>query len=82
MNLTQDNHHIVSKELLTNHTKIGLILINTARGHLVDLDAVIYGLEKHILGAYLADVLDQEPMPENYPLIKYENVFIFTSLEK
>ena len=31
-------------------------------------------LEKHILGAYLADVLDQEPMPENYPLIKYENV--------
>ena len=76
INLTSDSFHIVSKDLLTKHAKKGLILINTARGDLVDLDALIYGFEKRILGAYLTDVLDQEPMPENHPLINYENVMI------
>lgn len=76
MNLTSNNRQIVSKDLIINHAKRGLILINTARGDLVDLDALIYSLEKRILGAYLTDVLDQEPMPENHPLINYENVMI------
>tara|TARA_B100000315_G_scaffold253674_1_gene292991 strand:+ start:6171 stop:7142 length:972 start_codon:yes stop_codon:yes gene_type:complete len=76
MNLTSDNRHVVSKDLITNHTKRGLVLINTARGDLVDLDALIYGLEKRILGAYLTDVLNKEPMPKDYSLRKYENVLI------
>ena len=76
MNLTSENRQFVSKELITNHAKRGLILINTARGDLVDIDALIYGLEKSIIGAYLTDVLEQEPMPKNHPLINYENVMI------
>lgn len=76
MNLTNENRGIISKDLILNHSKKGVVLVNVARGELVDIDAVILGLEKRIIGGYLADTLDIEPMPENYPLLKYENVLI------
>ncbi len=46
--------------------KPGAILINTARGGLVDLDAVADGLEQGVLGAIGFDVLpDEPPNPEH-----------------
>lgn len=47
----------------------GAILINTARGGLVDLDACYEALKSGRLAAAGLDVLPQEPMPADHPLI-------------
>ncbi|MGF1529929.1 MAG: D-2-hydroxyacid dehydrogenase [Puniceicoccaceae bacterium] len=48
--------------------KRGSILINTARGGLVDEEAVVAALVSGQLGAYAADVLKKEPMAADNPL--------------
>jgi D-3-phosphoglycerate dehydrogenase len=54
--------------------KPGVILINTARGALVDEDAMIEALNTgHIRHAGL-DVFNVEPLPADHPLIKIPNV--------
>jgi len=52
------------------------ILINTARGKVVDEDALIEALrEKKIAGAGL-DVFEREPLPMNSPLLEMDNVLL------
>lgn len=56
--------------------KKGSYFINTARGDLVDEDALIENLNSgHLRGATL-DVTRQEPLPMNSPLIFAKNIFI------
>lgn len=66
---------IISDETLSI-LKQGVLIVNTARAGLVDQQAIIKGIEKEIIGGYLTDVLDEEPMKINHPLIKYKNVLI------
>ncbi len=61
---------------LVSVCKPGAILINTARGGLVEASAVLAGLQNGLLGGYLADVLEEEPMPANYPLNNHPKVLI------
>ena len=44
-------HHIINKDNITQFKK-GSILINTARGPLVETQAVLDGLEIHILSGW------------------------------
>ena len=53
----------------------GGMLINTARGALVDHDALIAELETGRLSAVL-DVTDPEPPPADSPLFQLPNVFL------
>jgi D-3-phosphoglycerate dehydrogenase len=46
----------------------GAILINVARGRLVDLDAAIAALASGRLAALALDVLDEEPPPADHPV--------------
>jgi glyoxylate reductase len=56
--------------------KPSAVLINTARGEVVDQAAVIHALQaKRIAGAAL-DVTDPEPLPANSPLYQMENVLL------
>lgn len=67
---------IINRGLIENGLKKGVIIINTARGKLVDIDAIKYGLDNGIVKGYLADVLEIEPMPFDYPMKDWENVLI------
>jgi phosphoglycerate dehydrogenase-like enzyme len=60
--------------------KRGAVLINTARGGLVDEDALCEALRSgHLLGAAL-DVFKQEPLPADSPLAKLDNVLLCTHM--
>lgn len=72
--LLDSTRHLISKEQLDKMKKNAL-LINTARGGLVDEDALYNAVvEKKIAGAAL-DVLEHEPAIES-PLIKLDNVIV------
>jgi len=56
--------------------KPGAILINTARGAIVDNRALATALQRgHLYGAGI-DVFDEEPVPSDHPLVKCEQVVL------
>lgn len=56
---TEQTHHIINKENIQKFKK-GSLLINTARGPLVETQAILYGLESGILRGAGLDVLEEE----------------------
>ena len=58
--LTSNTNQFINKELLSQ-SKRGLILLNTARGRLVNEQDIADALRDGQLGAYCCDVLSQEP---------------------
>jgi phosphoglycerate dehydrogenase-like enzyme len=52
------------------------ILVNTSRGPIVDLYAVIEALEAGRLGYAAFDVYDREPLPADHPLRRAPNVLL------
>lgn len=71
----ETTHHLLNAQKLAL-TKPGVIIINTARGGLIDTDALLAGLNsKHVRAAAL-DVFEQEPVPANHPILQHENVLL------
>lgn len=69
------NKHLFNKEVFKKMKKRSVI-INVARGSVVNEDDLIWALnEKEIAGAAL-DVLEQEPPNKDNPLLRMENVII------
>ena len=56
--------------------KAGAVLINTARGGIVDERALIAGLEAGRLGGAALDVFEIEPLPADSPLRRMDNVLL------
>ena len=56
---TKENHHLINKENVLTMKK-GVYLINTARGELVDTDALVFGLKEGIIAGAGLDVLEGE----------------------
>ena len=52
------------------------ILVNVARGSLVDQEALVAALEKRAIGGAALDVASPEPLPPENPLWSLDNVFI------
>ncbi|MCA1953552.1 MAG: D-glycerate dehydrogenase [Anaerolinea sp.] len=52
------------------------VLINTARGAMVDPDALAWALQEGRIAAAGIDVFDPEPMPANSPLLAMRNLVI------
>jgi D-3-phosphoglycerate dehydrogenase len=71
--LNSTSHHLMSKEQF-KRMKSSAYMINTARGPIVDENALIAALqEKEIAGAGM-DVFEDEPLPKDSPLLKMDNV--------
>ena len=73
--LTDSNHGLINAELL-QHARKGLILINTARGGLINERDVAEALMNGILGAYCTDVLCQEPPSADCPILHAPNTYV------
>lgn len=52
------------------------VLINTARGAMVDPDALAWALQEGRIAAAGIDVFDPEPMPANSPLLAMRNLVV------
>ena len=50
------------------------VLINIARGKVVDSDALVKALQDHTIYAAGLDVFDPEPIPLDHPILKLKNV--------
>lgn len=68
MPVTAETTNIINDETL-NLIKEGAILINTARGELVDQEAVCRALTSGRLGFFAADTLAPEPVQPDNPII-------------
>src|SRR5262245_14645771 len=71
--LTDETRGMISRERIAQ-MKPGAILINTARGALVDEAAMIDALTSGHLSHAGHDVFQTEPLPANHPLTKLDNV--------
>jgi D-3-phosphoglycerate dehydrogenase len=74
--LLESTRNLISKEVIENELKCCPIIINTARGGLVDSAAIIDGLKNSKIRGYLTDVLNEEPINENEILLGVEGVII------
>ncbi|NPD89820.1 MAG: hydroxyacid dehydrogenase [Asgard group archaeon] len=73
--LTEDTKHMINKEVIDKMKK-GAVLINCARGGIVDEHAAHDALESGHLGYYCTDVFEVEPPSTDNPLLHHENVII------
>ena len=63
--LLPSTHHLINKKNIKNIKK-GAYLINTARGALVDPEAIVWGLQNNHLAGVGLDVLEDENLIQNH----------------
>lgn len=73
--LLPETRHIIRKETI-EQMKTGAILINTARGPLIQEEDVAQALHSGKLYAAGMDVAPKEPIPDSSPLLSAPNCFI------
>lgn len=73
--LTEATHHLIDAETFDSLPETAL-LINVARGPVVDQAALIDALRNDKIAGAGLDVFDPEPLPESSPLWDFENVIV------
>jgi D-3-phosphoglycerate dehydrogenase len=71
--MTAETHHLISRERIAM-MKPSAILINTARGNVVDIQALAEALKEHRIAGAGIDVYEKEPpLPTDHPLLSAPN---------
>ncbi|RIK32594.1 MAG: dihydrofolate reductase [Anaerolineae bacterium] len=73
--LNPSSHHLMNSETFAL-MKPTAILINAARGPIVDENALIEALQSKRLAGAALDVFEVEPLPLDSPLLKMDNVLL------
>jgi glyoxylate reductase len=74
-NLTEQTRHLIgSREFKL--MKKNCVLVNTARGPIVDNMALFEALRDKKIAAACLDVTDPEPLPSDHPLLSLDNVVV------
>ena len=73
--LNPTSYHLINSETLS-WIKKDAVLINTARGPIIDEPALVAALQDSWIGGAALDVFELEPLPVNSPLRKMANVLL------
>jgi len=73
--LTDETRGLVGAALLSS-AKPGAVLVNTARGAVVDIDALLAALDSGRVAAAALDVLPTEPLATDHPLARHPRVLL------
>ncbi|SDQ86027.1 D-2-hydroxyacid dehydrogenase [Natronobacterium texcoconense] len=73
--LTETTRGLVDRDALVTLDP-GAVLVNVARGPVVDTDALVDAVRSNWIRGAALDVTDPEPLPEEHPLWNFENVRI------
>ncbi|MET4575759.1 C-terminal binding protein [Ottowia thiooxydans] len=74
--LNADTRHIVNQQLLSCIPERGAYLVNTSRGGLTDLDAVLAALDSGRLRGVGLDVLPVEPPAPDHPILHHPRAIV------
>jgi len=73
--LNPTSHHLINARTL-NRMRSTAVLINTARGPIVDEAALVAALKAGTIGGVALDVFEVEPLPADSPLKQMDNVML------
>lgn len=75
MPLTPETRHLICRETLSR-MKPGAMLVNTARGGLIDTNALLAALDRGRLAGAALDVMETEPIPPDHPLVRHPRAIV------
>ncbi len=73
--LVPETRHLIDEQAL-RAMKPEAMLINAARGEIVDTDALVRALEEGWIAGAALDVTDPEPLPADHPLVDFPNCIV------
>ena len=73
--LNPTSHHLINQTRLS-HAKPNAVIINTARGPIIDEPALIRALQSGTIAGAALDVFEVEPLPMDSPLMGMDNVML------
>ena len=73
--LNPTSYHLIKRETLSQ-MKLNSVVINTARGHVIDESALVEALQTGTIAGAALDVFEVEPISLDSPLLSMENVML------
>ena len=74
-NLTPETRHLINARTIAK-MKPGVMILNCARGEIVNVPDLVAALESGHVAGYGTDVLEEEPPPAGHPLLQQPNCIV------